>query len=145
MRLARVIVSGMAPEQPVLTPLQRRHVIDDVTSFVDRSLRVAPVFIRLPAFIGGSFLAAIFLCAIACGKREKTVPERCSAWLALAERYAGMPLKSLTRLYRSLVVLAFFEHDIVLRLLDEATLAERTNASRQEYARVTARVPSPNP
>jgi hypothetical protein len=131
--LIRPIVACLAPFGPPLPAGTRAGVIDAATSFVSRQIWLAPLHVRVGALGLGAVLR-LWLALLAPGvARTFGAPLRAARAVTLFERLPG-PARSVVRLYRSMTVLAYYEHPAVAVALDLPDPAARRDAFRTARA-----------
>lgn len=114
-------------EEVGLTAAERKALMARVSSFVRAEVALAPAHIRLPVCIL-SWVFAGWLGLLAF---------RAPAWQAANwwEKLGGMPARALTRLIRSLALLAFAEDRLVAMRTGTLTVSARQARFRELYAR----------
>jgi hypothetical protein len=123
------IVACLAPYGPPLPAGARAGVIDAVGAFVARQLSLAPFHVRVGTLVLGAALR-VWLALLAPGAAGAFgAPLRAARAVALFERLPG-PARSVVRLYRSMTVLAYYEHPAVVAVLDFLDAGERQKAFR---------------
>lgn len=115
--LVRPLVNCLAPYGPALPYGIRDAVLDCVTTFVVRQLSLAPPHVRLGA-LGLGLPLRVWLALVAPGAAGSFgAPLRAASAVALFELLPG-PTQVIVRFYRSLIVLAYYEHAAVASALD---------------------------
>ena len=127
--VVRPLVACLAPYGPALPAGARNEVIDSVGAFVTRQINLAPFHVRGGALVLGIALRLwiSFLAPGAAGSFG--APLRAARAVTLFERLPG-PARSAVRLYRSMTVLAYYEHPAVASALDLPNPATRRDAFR---------------
>ena len=118
MAFVSLIVDTMLPEWPLLDMHSRSVVHNSTTAHVARALRLAPFHIRLG--VGALSLVigfALLLLSLGPG-RGAAWRSRADIFFALLQKLPG-PFAAAVRLYRSVTLLAFYEHPMVATLLME--------------------------
>lgn len=115
--LIRPIVACLAPHGPPLPARSRAGVIDAAAAFVARQIGLAPLHIRLGALLLALVLR-LWLKMLTPGVSDDCdVPLQAARAVALFERLPG-PARSAVRLYRSMTVLAYYEHPALVAALE---------------------------
>lgn len=117
LRIAHEIIArALIPDYPLVSKAVRRKIAFDASIFIKKQLSLQPYYILYPLVISGSFLAiSIYIFG----------PRATVFWKKL-------PLGSMIeRLFRSLVMIKFFEDDAVLDVL-----GLKTGKERAEYYRI---------
>ncbi|MBI3992946.1 MAG: hypothetical protein HY342_06710 [Candidatus Lambdaproteobacteria bacterium] len=132
MRLSRDLVASLLPIYPELEPEARAEVQQSVQEFMAAELTLAPWHLRSGLFVLG--LACALHCRLCLLGRPlgAVPPERRAAVLARWERLAGNLGRSFLRAVRGMVVLAFYDHPLVLARLGAPDPARR-QAERRAY------------
>jgi hypothetical protein len=129
--LIRPIVACLAPYGPPLPAGARALVIDAAAAFVARQIGLAPFHVRVGALAFGAALRA-WLALLAPGATGAFgAPLRAARAVARFERLPG-PTRSAVRLYRSMTVLAYYEHPAVAAALDLPDPVARRDAFRSD-------------
>lgn len=132
MRPMSLVLSAVIPRLAPLDALSQEQVRADCIASACRQLARAPLYVRLPA----AFLALVFA-LFALGTMARYLSALTDASVErLLERFSRLSasLAVLERVSRSLVLLAYFEHPIVLRALGETDLAARQSEFRSRRA-----------
>jgi hypothetical protein len=121
-----MIVLPMLPEWPPLNPAAQGVVAGEIAGFIRRNLALAPAHVRagvLVVSIGLVFwqLLRAPLAAMGSPARRRT--------LVSCQRIHG-PVSAVVRLYRSLTVLAFYEHPVVIAAMGTEDPVARQNRFR---------------
>lgn len=125
-RRTRSLVKYLAPDYPPLTPDQQRHVHASVAESVGGALRRAPWHIRLAAW--GLSITLVTWVAIFGGQARA---ERSVARFGAL----GGVFRDGLKLFRSLVVLAYYEHPTVLHAMGiKMDVAQQMAPAREENA-----------
>jgi hypothetical protein len=140
--LIRPIIACLAPYGPPLPAGARAGVIDAAGAFVACQIGLAPLPVRVGALALGAVLR-LWLALLAPGATGAFgAPMRAARAVALFERLPG-PARSVVRLYRSMTVLAYYEHPAVAAALDLPDPAARRDAFRaNRQARLMERAAS---
>jgi hypothetical protein len=123
------VVRTMIPEWPPLATSEREQVTREVVQFVRHAFMLAPFHVRLG--IGAlSAALALWLKLSAPPPPASAAPSHRAA-LALDRfvRWSGSGA-AIVRLYRSLSVLAFYEHPLVLAAMESEQPADRQQVFR---------------
>jgi hypothetical protein len=125
----RPIVACLAPDEPPLPAGAWAGVVDTAASFVSRQIHLAPLHVRVGA-VGLGAVLRLWLALLTPGPTGAFgAPLRAARAVALFERLPG-PARSVVRLYRSMTVLAYYEHPVVAAALDLPNPAARRDAFR---------------
>ena len=135
-RIERGLVTCLLPDQPALAPSSRQQVVDTAAGFVSNQVRNAPFHVRFGAWILGTCLY-VWLTAV--GAMSSGAPYR-RAELAIARFQRIAPVfAAIVRLYRSMALLAYYEHPIVAAALGFEDAEKRQAEFRVRRARVIER------
>jgi hypothetical protein len=127
--VVRPLVSCLAPYGPPLPSGIRTEVINSIAGFVIRQINLAPFHVRVGALVLGAGLR-LWLALLAPGAAGSFgAPVRAAHAVMLFERLPG-PTRSTVRLYRSMTVLAYYEHPAVASALDLPDPVTRREAFR---------------
>ena len=122
-RADRILVGTLLPDHPALLPSARAAVLDAAAGFVSGQIGRAPVHVWLGArLIGLALLAWLG----AHGVLGKAAPYRQAETALRRFQALGAPFAGGLRLYRSMALLAFYEHPLV-----EAALGFEDPTARQ--------------
>lgn len=109
----KALIEFALPSQPSLSPDVRNLVILEINDYLDRAFFLMPWSLAIPLWhIQKLFQLSAFISGGRCfsaqpkAQREKFV----LMWCQL-----GRPFEALIRLYRSLVLVSYFEHPLVCR------------------------------
>ena len=132
MRLSPHLVASLLPAYPELEAEAGAHVQQAVQEFMAAELTLAPWHLRSGLMVLG--LACALFCRMRLrGRALSAVPaERRAAVLAQWERLSGNLGRSFLRAVRGMVVLAFYDHPLVLARLGAPEPAQR-QAERRAY------------
>ncbi len=120
MAFEALIVDTLLPEWPLLDRETRAAVHSATTAHVAGALRLAPLHVRL-GVSALSFAVGAAVLALSIGAGRGALRRlRAERLYALLQRLPG-PFAAVVRLYRSVALLAFYEHPAVAPLL----MAER--------------------
>lgn len=115
--LVRPLVACLAPYGPPLPYGARNVVLDHAAAFVTRQISIAPFHVRIGVLTLGVPLR-LWLALVAPGvARSFGAPLRAARAVELFERLPG-PAHVVVRFYRSLTILAYYEHAVVAPALD---------------------------
>lgn len=110
------LCESFLPEWPRLEPQQRNAVLADSSVFVKAEIASAPFHIRLGIHVLiAAFLFGAVVRGLGRGFSRREPAWRCAylqAWSKL-----GPQAQALVRLLRSLTLLAYFEHPVVVEVL----------------------------
>jgi hypothetical protein len=103
----KALVACLMPDYPPLLPSARARVLEDVARFVASQVGRAPWLVRLAVRPLGT---ALFLWLALAGVLASPIPYRRAE--APIHRFASLApaLAAVVRLYRSMTLLAFYEH-----------------------------------
>jgi hypothetical protein len=110
------LVAACIPDWPPLNKAAQNRVKKDVQNFLRDEFALIPWFIVAPMYVLQCvFLTAAFLSAPAClfGRLPHTRQEN---FIRIWQKF-GLPFQAYIRLYRSLAMLAFMEHEEVRKEL----------------------------
>lgn len=111
------LIEALLPEWPALDVSLRQHIQRDVIDFVSAEIALAPLHVRLGIGVfSAAFLVAAFVMSLGRGFARRPVPWRqgfLEAWSRINPQ-----TRAVIHLFRSLTVLAYFEHPLVLHALD---------------------------
>ena len=111
------LVEGCIPHWPYLYTRQRQEVRASVHEFVAKELSLAPLHIRLMiSILGAGFV--MLMCLYGRRIRLNRLNNEKLRELINAVARLNTYFASLDRLYRSLVVLAYYEHPSVLKIIE---------------------------
>lgn len=110
-------VDSLLPDWPSLAPAARLEVSRDCSAFVRRQISLAPAHIRLGFWI----LASIFMtfAAVRSIVRGSIFAKADASALATFSARGPAAFAGLERILRSMTLLAFLEHPIVLSAIGE--------------------------
>ncbi len=111
-----IIVETVLPDWPLLNEQTRQEVYAAVTKHVGRAISAAPAHVRLGVFVIGVSLAIILKLIFVGASTRYERRLRADRLFQLLHKIPG-PAASVVRLYRSVSVLAFYEHSAVAPLL----------------------------
>jgi hypothetical protein len=130
------VVRPMLPDWPNLDSSVLEAIAGDVTEFVQKSIGLAPAHVRAAvALISLAIWTWVSLHSAVTGRSV----ERRRKAISIFHRLPG-PGRSVLRLYRSLVVLAFYEHPVVRQAMNIEDPGQRQDRFRA--LRRSAHVPS---
>ena len=108
------MVASLLPAFPVMPSNERELAVREAARFVRHELRLAPFHIRLPLRVLAVGLGSCYVIARMGSRGDKAAagawPRAVAWWCAIG----GAPAQSHLRLLRSLALLAFLEHPLVL-------------------------------
>ncbi len=137
MIFAGVLVRSALPDWPALGSETRMRVIADVELFVRNALALAPFHVWLGSLVL-SIAAGLFVTLLSPGLSPAGGSNhRAAALLAVFHRLPG-PGGAIVRLYRSLTVLAFYEHPLVVAAMGVEDPSRHHDRFRAERARLLA-------
>ena len=112
------------PDYPSLDEEQSKEVTLDTNDFIKEQLSSTPFHVRL----GLTFIGFIFLCLILAIKsvRSYKKEKHPDSSIILSVIPLNKYLSSFARVYRTLVVLAFYEHPKVIKIIDSQHGVTRT-------------------
>ncbi len=116
MAFEALIVDTLLPEWPLLDGETRAAVHLSTTAHVVKALRLAPLHVRLGVGVLSAAIGAAVLVASLGAGRGALRRLRAARLYALLQRLPG-PFSAAVRLYRSVALLAFYEHPAVAPLL----------------------------
>ncbi len=128
------LCESFLPDWPRLEPPQRQAALADTAAFVKAEIAIAPSHIR---FGVGLLTAAFFLGALVVG-RGRGFGRRGPAWRrSYLRRWLklGPQAQALVRLVRSLTLLAYLEHALVLEVLGVEPGRKRQERYREQRRR----------
>ena len=104
------------PDYPSLDEEQSKEVTLDTNNFIKEQLSSTPFHVRL----GLTFIGFIFLCFILAIKSVQIFKKEkhSDVSIILSVIPLNKYLSSFARVYRTLVVLAFYEHPKVIKIID---------------------------
>ena len=104
------------PDYPSLDEEQSKEVKLDTNNFIKEQLSSTPFHVRL----GLTFIGFIFLCLILAIKSAQSYKKEKhpDGSIILSVIPLNKYLSSFARVYRTLVVLAFYEHPKVIKIID---------------------------
>ena len=104
------------PDYPSLNEEQSKEVMLDINDFIKEQLSSTPFHVRL----GLTFIGFIFLCLILAKKPVQSFKKEKHSDSSIIISVIAMNkyLSSFARVYRSLIVLAFYEHPKVRKIID---------------------------
>jgi hypothetical protein len=114
--LCKIIVKTMVPGWPLVNLEDRSVVINDVTCNVRSSLAQAPIHIKVAVNVLSLPLVVVIAFTTFFSPSEQSLIYNADKFY-FCLRYIPGPLFSVVRLYRSLTVLAFYEHPLIQPLL----------------------------
>ncbi|MCP5433769.1 MAG: hypothetical protein H6923_10920 [Alphaproteobacteria bacterium] len=120
------LVRHLMPETPELSPRLRHAVEGAVTMQVARFLSLAPLHVRLGAAVL-TLPVRLWLALRAPGWTRRDKPAQVRR--ALDALQAIAPLAAAVRIYRTLTVLAFYEHPFVAEAMGESEPPESRQAA----------------
>jgi hypothetical protein len=131
------LIDALVPRGLGVTEAERDSILDQVAGFVRAEGALAPLPIRL----GLTALSLALLAWLGLGRRDREKALR--RW----DQLTGAPGRALTRMLRSLSLLAYLDHPLVRSRMGVATVPERQRQFRELRAgRVASgrdRAPSP--
>jgi hypothetical protein len=131
------LIDALVPRGLGVPEAERDSVLDEVARFVRAEGALAPLPIRL----GLTALSLALLAWLGLGRRDRE--KALQQW----DRLAGAPGRALTRLLRSLTLIAYLDHPLVRSRMGVATVPERQRHFRELRASKVAssrdRPPSP--
>ena len=104
------------PDYPSLDEEQSKEVTLDTNNFIKEQLSSTPFHVRL----GLTFIGFIFLCLILAIKSVQSFKKEkhSDGSIILSVIPLNKYLSSFARVYRTLTVLAFYEHPKVIKIID---------------------------
>ncbi len=132
MGISRDLIASLLPQDPLLERRQRDEVSLAVQDFLAAELRLAPWHIRFGLTALG--LACATYCRLRLSGRRmgRVSPQECAAALDAWEALSGAPGRGFLRAVRTMTVLAYFDHPLVLAHLGAPAPLQR-QAERREY------------
>ncbi len=124
-----LIVETMLPRWPVLDSAVRRCVHAEVARSVKRSIGCAPAHVRIGVAVLSFGLGSLLLVTSIGAGGPAVRAARAERLYGLIQKLPG-PAGAAVRLYRSMSVLAFYEHASVAPLLDPETPEDRQTRFR---------------
>lgn len=120
--LERRLVACLLPDHPALLPSDRSIVLMAASDFVSDQVTGAPLHIR----VGVRALAVLLIVwlAVTGGLWSPASYRRTERAVLLAQRLLP-PMAAVVRLYRSMALLAFYEHPVVAAALGFDDVAQR--------------------
>jgi hypothetical protein len=122
-RVDRILVGTLLPDHPALLASARAAVLDAAAAFVGGQIGRAPAHVRLGVRVLG--LALLTWLALH-GVLRAPAPYRQAAPALARFQALGAPFAGVLRVYRSMALLAFYEHPLV-----EAALGFEDPVARQ--------------
>lgn len=122
MMFDHVIVRSMIPHWPLLDSFERRRVVADVTAHVSKSVSAAPPHIRMGVSVVSVFIGSTAWLACLGAGGPLIRAERTSSLYEFLKRLPG-PAWPVVRLYRSMTLLAFYDHPLVAAKLTSCAFA----------------------
>lgn len=117
MAFEKIIISTLLPAWPLLVDEDMNLVTDDVTNYVKASISIAPFHVRVGVYLLSIIIGPVIF--VRCwGGRNKASDKYHAAKIYLFLQGFPGPVGAVVRLYRSLGLLAFYEHPIVAPLLN---------------------------
>jgi hypothetical protein len=123
-----VIIRPLLPQWPELDSAAQETVVRQANRFVQSSIALAPAHVRFGVSVASTALWAWILLYRSGANRSGARQRKA---VALFERLPG-PAAAVVRLYRSLTVLAFYEHPLVLRAMNVGEPEARQEKFRAE-------------
>ena len=114
MSFEQEFIDALVPQEPPLEPDERMQLVDDTRAFIQRCLASAAPHIGLGVWLMRFLLRIWLLVMIGPGSLRGPDKDKFEGAVLRFERL-GTSFYSLTRLYRSLVMLSYFEHPLVTR------------------------------
>ena len=116
MPFIQLIVSSIIPNWPLLERRSRAKIESVVIAHVKSAIALAPFHVRLGVTVL-SFFVGVLLLFVSVGAGDQLAAQsRAECLYTLLQRLPG-PMASVIRLYRSIALLAFYEHPEVAKLL----------------------------
>jgi hypothetical protein len=110
------LIEALLPEWPALDTSSHSRIHNDVVEFVRTEIVLAPLHVRLGVGIfTGVFFAAAFVLGLGRGFARRPLHWR-QGFLEVCGRITPQT-RAMIRLFRSLTLLAYFEHPLVLHAL----------------------------
>ena len=110
------LIEALMPEWPALDMSSHRRIHHDVVEFVKTEIVLAPLHVRLGVgVLMGVFFAAAFVLGFGRGFARRPLHWR-QGFLEACSRITPQS-RAMIRLFRSLTLLAYFEHPLVLHAL----------------------------
>jgi len=107
----RALVEFSIPATPHLSTQARARLIDDIYSYLNQAFLLMPWSLAIPLWhVQKLFQLSAFL---SCGHRFSHQSEAQREVFVLRWCQRGRPFEALIRLYRSFVMLLYFEHPLV--------------------------------
>lgn len=128
-----MIVRAMTPDWPLLKADTRDQIAGDVALFVERTILLAPAHVRA-GVIGLSLMLGLWLAAASMLNRSAAR----IAWAFSVFQKLPMAGPAVIRVYRSMTVLAFYEHPVVAAAMGVEDAADRQQQFRAARARLIA-------
>jgi hypothetical protein len=125
------LIDALVPRGLGVPEAERDSVLDQVAGFVRAEGALAPLPIRL-GLTALSLALLAWLGVLALGRRDR------EAALEYWDRFAGAPGRALTRMLRSLTLIAYLDHPLVRSRMGVATVPERQRHYRAFRARAVA-------
>jgi hypothetical protein len=118
------LIDALVPRGLGVPEAERSSVLDEVAGFVRAEGALAPLPIRLGlAALSLALLAWLGILGLGRGNREAALQH----W----DRLAGAPGRALTRMLRSLTLIAYLDHPLVRSRMGVATVPERQRRFRE--------------
>lgn len=109
----KALIEFTLPSQPSLSPDHRNLIILEINDYLDRAFLLMPWYLAIPLWhIQKLFQLSAF---ISSGRRFSELPQGQREKFVLMWCQLGRPFEALIRLYRSLVLVFYFEHALVCR------------------------------
>ncbi|HXB54087.1 MAG TPA: hypothetical protein VN461_04840 [Vicinamibacteria bacterium] len=128
--VSRSLVETLLPRRPELDRAARARVLSDVTDFVQQALAMAPWHLRIGVNVLTLCLTAWLSIYLGLTRLRAITHDMGERAIELFERMPN-PAPGLVRLYRSLAMLAFYDHPIVMALMGIESSEERQTRFRE--------------
>jgi hypothetical protein len=136
MIVLRMIVLPMLPEWPPLNAAAQGIVAGEIAGFVRRNLARAPAHVRAGVLVVS--IGLVFWQLLRAPLAAMGSPARRRALVSCQRIQGQVSVSAVVRLYRSLTVLAFYEHPLVVAAMGTEDPAARQNRFRVDRDRLLA-------
>ncbi len=128
-----LIVAAVLPDMPELEPDHRQEAGIAAVNFVAQALAQAPLHLRSLEAVARIFVFFALLPSAPWTKLNHTPPGYAGFVLRILETTSSVSA-NLIRLYRSLSIFAFYEHEHVTRALGVTPAKMRQKVFREKYS-----------